>query len=137
MDNIKQVVHDDFVNLIEDKDTYFEEFYKHNYKLVYRICFSILKNTENSEDMAQTVFEKILKMDKDKYPTQYESSWLYTVAKNECLQFLRKSKTTQGDEALENVKSENNEIENVIDNEDYDNLVKKLNKKKSRLFLWE
>jgi len=133
MDNIKQVVHDDFVNLIEDKDTYFEEFYKHNYKLVYRICFSILKNTENSEDMAQTVFEKILKMDKDKYPTQYESSWLYTVAKNECLQFLRKSKTTQGDEALENVKSENNEIENVIDNEDYDNLVKKLNKKQEQI----
>ena len=98
MDNIKQVVHEDFVNLIKDKNSYFEEFYKHNYKLVYRICFSILKNTENSEDMAQTVFEKILKMEKDKYPTQYEASWLYTVAKNECLPLIRKTKVTRGEE---------------------------------------
>ena len=62
MDNIRDRVHNDFVKLRENKGEYFGDFYNNNYKLVYRICFSVLKNTENSEDMAQSVFEKILKM---------------------------------------------------------------------------
>ena len=137
MDNIKEMVHNDFVKLRENKGEYFGDFYNNNYKLVYRICFSILKNTENSEDMAQSVFEKILKMKEEQYPTEYESSWLYTVSKNECLQLIRKSKAHQNDnqedDVLENVKSDTNEIEDVIENEDYNKMVKKLNKKQEQI----
>ena len=111
MDNIKEAVHNDFVKLRENKSEYFGKFYDNNYKLVYRICFSILKNTENSEDMAQSVFEKLLKMKEDKYPTEFESSWLYTVAKNECLQLVRKTKVNEDEEKLETVKSDSDEIE--------------------------
>lgn len=137
MDNIKEVVHNNFVKLRENKGEYFGDFYNNNYKLVYRICFSILKNTENSEDVAQSVFEKILKMKEDQYPTEYESSWLYTVSKNECLQLIRKTKAHQNDnqdeDVLENVRSDSNEIEDVIENEDYNKLVKKLNKKQEQI----
>lgn len=137
MDNIKEKVHNDFVKLRENKGEYFGDFYNNNYKLVYRICFSILKNTENSEDMAQSVFEKILKMKEEQYPTEYESSWLYTVSKNECLQLIRKTKAHQNDnqdqEILENVKSDSNELEDVIENEDYNKMVKKLNKKQEQI----
>lgn len=133
MENIKDTVHNDFFYLKKNKNEYFEKFYQNNYKLVYRICFSILKNTENSEDMAQTVFEKILKMNEDKYPVEYESSWLYTVAKNECLQLIRKTKINQDEEELENIKSDINELETVIENDNYDKLVKKLNKKQEQI----
>ena len=137
MDNIKEKVHEDFVKLKANKGEYFGDFYNNNYKLVYRICFSILKNTENSEDMAQSVFEKILKMKEDELPTEYESSWLYTVSKNECLQLLRKTKAhqneNQDEEVLENVKSDSNELDDAIENEDYNKMVKKLNKKQEQI----
>ncbi|MBR2705159.1 MAG: sigma-70 family RNA polymerase sigma factor [Clostridia bacterium] len=137
MDNIRDRVHNDFVKLRENKGEYFGDFYNNNYKLVYRICFSVLKNTENSEDMAQSVFEKILKMKENQYPTEYESSWLYTVSKNECLQLIRKTKAhqneNQDEEVLENVKSDTNEIEDAIENEDYKKMVKKLNKKQEQI----
>ena len=54
--------------------------------------FSILKNKENSEDVVQDVFAKLMKLDKEKIPTQGQSSWLYTVTKNEVMQWLRKQK---------------------------------------------
>lgn len=133
MDNIKEAVHNDFVKLRENKSEYFGKFYDNNYKLVYRICFSILKNTENSEDMAQSVFEKLLKMKEDKYPTEFESSWLYTVAKNECLQLVRKTKVNEDEEKLETVKSDSDEIEDVIENDNYDKMVKKLDKKQEQI----
>lgn len=133
MDNIKESVHNDFVKLRENKSEYFGKFYDNNYKLVYRICFSILKNTENSEDMAQSVFEKLLKMKEDKYPTEFESSWLYTVAKNECLQLVRKTKVNEDEEKLETVKSDSDEIEDVIENDNYDKIVKKLDKKQEQI----
>lgn len=137
MDNIKEKVHEDFVKLKANKGEYFGDFYNNNYKLVYRICFSILKNTENSEDMAQSVFEKILKMKEDELPTEYESSWLYTVSKNECLQLIRKTKAhqneNQDEEVLEKVKSDSNELDDAIENEDYNKMVKKLNKKQEQI----
>ncbi|MBQ3409453.1 MAG: sigma-70 family RNA polymerase sigma factor [Clostridia bacterium] len=133
MENIKETVHIDFVKLKENKSEYFEKFYSNNYKLVYRICFSILKNAENSEDVSQIVFEKILKMREDQYPSEYESSWMYTVVKNECLQLIRKTKINENEEELENTKSNENEIENIIDDESYNKLVKKLNKKQEQI----
>ena len=133
MKNIKESVHDDFEKLKLNKKQYFDEFYKNNYNLVYRICFSVLKNEENSEDVAQTVFEKILKMKEEQFPITHESSWLYTVAKNEAMQLIRKTKYTEPDDEFDNIQSNNNEIDSVVDNENYERIVKNLNKKQEQI----
>lgn len=133
MGNIKENVSEDFIKLKDNRETYFDEFYKNNYNLVYRICFSILRDKENSEDITQNVFVKILKMPIEKLPSEYESSWLYTVSKNEALQFIRSRKNNVSDAGLENVKSNDNEIENIIDNRDYQEIIKKLNKKQEQI----
>lgn len=133
MVTIKQSVHEDFEKLRENRAKYFTQFYNNNFKLVYRICFSVLKNNENSEDIAQSVFEKIYKMPNEKYPTNFESSWLYTVAKNESLQFIRKNNKKNEEIELENIKSDDNQIDDVISQENYDNMVKKLNKKQEQI----
>lgn len=133
MENIKENVHEDFIKLKNNRETYFDEFYKNNYNLVYRICFSILRDKENSEDITQNVFVKILKMPIEKLPSEYESSWLYTVSKNEALQFIRCKKNNVSDAELENVKSNNDEIEDIIDNRDYQEIIKKLNKKQEQI----
>ncbi|MBP3708500.1 MAG: sigma-70 family RNA polymerase sigma factor [Clostridia bacterium] len=133
MGNIKESVHKDFIKLKDNRETYFDEFYKNNYNLVYRICFSILRNKENSEDITQNVFVKILKMPIEKLPSEYESSWLYTVSKNEALQFIRSRKDNVSDAELENIKSNDDGIDNIIDNGDYQEIVKKLNKKQEQI----
>ena len=133
MKNIKESVHDDFEKLKLNKKQYFDEFYKNNYNLVYRICFSILKNEENSEDIAQTVFEKILKMKEEQFPREHESSWLYTVSKNEALQLIRKTKYTEPDDEFDNIQSDSNEIDSVVDDENYEKIVKNLNKKQEQI----
>ena len=53
-----------------------ELLYKNYHSIVYGVAFSILKNKENSEDVTQNVFTKILKMDPSLLPTQGEASWL-------------------------------------------------------------
>ena len=66
----------------------FEKLYKNYKNLVYKIAYSILKNSYDSDDIVQIVFEKIYSIDKDKLPTRNESSWLYSVTKNETINYL-------------------------------------------------
>ena len=134
MENIKEHIHEDFVKLKVDKETYFEQFYKNNYNFVYRICFSILKDKENSEDTTQVVFEKLYKMPTENLATNYESSWLYTVAKNEAMQFIRKNKFHNSlDDANVEIEDKQNGIDEIEINEDYKKIVKKLNKKQEQI----
>ena len=134
MEKIKENIHNDFENLKQNKEQYFNEFYNNNYNLVYRISFSILKDKENSEDVTQNVFEKIYKLPNDKLADNFESTWLYTVTKNESLQYIRKNKfNIPLDENINVIKSDNNEIDDIAENEDYKKMVKKLNKKEEQI----
>ena len=134
MEKIKENIHNDFEKLKQNKEQYFDKFYNNNYNLVYRISFSILKDKENSEDVTQNVFEKICKLPNDKLADNFESTWLYTVTKNESLQYIRKNKfNIPLDENLDIIISNNNEIDDVAENEDYKKIVKKLNKKQEQI----
>lgn len=133
MENIKESVHNDFVQLRKNKKEHFDTFYKNNYDLVYKICFSLLKEIHTSEDITQNIFVKLLKMDESQMPTEYESSWLYTVTKNEVLQYFRKKKETDGEEAMENIQNNDHGIDNVIEDDNYKNIMKKLNKKQEQI----
>lgn len=134
MENIKDRIHVDFEKLKENKEEYFEQFYKNNYNFVYRICFSILKDKENSEDVSQAIFEKLYKMPVDNLASNYESSWLYTVAKNEAIQFIRKNKFHDSlDESNVVVEDKESGIDQIEVNEDYKKMVNKLNKKQERI----
>lgn len=134
MENVKEQIHEDFEKLKSDKENYFEQFYKNNYNFVYRICFSILKDKENSEDVTQVVFEKLYKMPTENLATNYESSWLYTVAKNESIQFIRKNKFHDSlDEGSVIVEDNQNKIDEIEINEDYKKIVNKLNKKQEQI----
>lgn len=62
--------------------------------LVYGLALNYLKNKNDAEDVTSSVFEQLLTKIK-RSEIQYFKSWLYTVAKNECLMFLRKLKPTQ------------------------------------------
>jgi RNA polymerase sigma-70 factor (ECF subfamily) len=72
--------------------------------LVFGVCMKYLKDAQNAEDATQQVFEKVINEVK-KYEIPYFKSWLYSVAKNQCLMQLRKSpnKPTFSDKEIEDI----------------------------------
>jgi RNA polymerase sigma factor (sigma-70 family) len=61
--------------------------------LLYGVSMKYLKNPEEARDAVQQIFLKVI-MELHKYEVSYFSSWLYMIAKNHCLMFLRNNRQT-------------------------------------------
>ena len=92
---------------------FFGELYKRYIPLVYGLCLKYLNNKEAAQDAVMDIFESLL----EKVP-QYEinnlKTWLYSVAKNHCLQVLRKDKQLKYIN-IDEVAMENQAIFNLTD----------------------
>lgn len=67
------------------------ELFKRYAHLVFGVCMKYLKKEDEAQDMTMVVFEKLLN-DLKVHEVQHFKSWLYMVAKNQCLMLLRKQK---------------------------------------------
>lgn len=123
----KKELHNIFHGMENNKELYFNILYEKYKKLVYAIAFSVLKNKENSEDVVQKVYMKIWKMDNQKFPKNNEGCWLYTLTKNEALDFIKYKKTLLNIDELYFLSEENKDISEIIDKDSYNNIVSKLN----------
>lgn len=110
-----------------------KELYENYSNLVYKIAFSILKNKENAEDVMQNVFTKIVEIPKEKLPSNKETTWLYTVTKNEAISYVRKNKKEVCLEEIYELIDEDTNIEEIIEKEDYQNLIRGLNKEEQEI----
>lgn len=115
-----------------NKIAYERLYIKYN-KLVYGIAFSILKNREDSEDIVQTVFTKLYKIDKSKLPDSKEASWLYVMTKNEAITYLRKKNNNIDLESIYDIEDKDNEINNIIDKVQFNRLISGLNDKEKQI----
>lgn len=122
-----------FIELKSNNKIAFEKLYIKYNKLVYGIAFSILKNKEASEDVVQSVFSKLYEMDKSKMPDNKEASWLYTLTKNEAITFLRKKDNNIDLESIYNIEDKDNEINNIIDQVEFNRLIRGLNDKEKQI----
>lgn len=104
----------------------FELLYNNYNNLVHKIAFTILKNKDDSEDIVQIVFSKIYSLPKDKLPTKYILSWIYSVTKNESISMLRKKKKDINIEEIYDIADENDEINNSINKIEFNKLISKL-----------
>lgn len=129
----KEELHELFKGIKEESITAFEVFYKRYNPLVYKIAFSILKNKENSEDVMQNVFTKIYQLPVISLPDRNEASWLYTVTKNEAITRLRNAKENFDIDTVYNIETPNDEIEKIIDNDEYNKIINKLSKKEQEI----
>lgn len=74
-----------------DRSEYLGDLYNRYIPLVYGLCLKYLKDASSAEDAVMQIFEVLL--DKvGKFEIKEFRTWLYTVAKNHCLQLLRKTK---------------------------------------------
>ena len=122
-----------FVNIKEENEKGLEELYSKYHKMVYGIAFSIVKSKEDAEDIMQIVFTKIQELDKMKLPSDKEMTWLYTLTKNEALNYLKKKKGEFSLDTIYEIENKNNEIDEKIDHIEFNRLISKLNKKEQEI----
>ena len=129
----KQELHSIFQGIANKNEKEFNQFYEKYHLLVYRIAFSILKNKEDSEDIKQQVLLKIWKMEKEKLPTSNEASWLYTITKNETLNYLRSQKQEFNVDDIYYIIDEKQELDQIIDKDSYHKVIAKLNQQEQEI----
>ena len=66
------------------------EIYNRQVDTVYRICFSYMKNTVDTEDMVQETFLRLLSSSVDFVSQEHEKAWLIVTASNLCKDTLKK-----------------------------------------------
>lgn len=110
-----------------------EEIYNKYQKVIYCIAFGILKNKDDAEDIVQSVFIKLHTLEKSKLPENNILSWLYTLTKNETLQLLRKQKNNIDLDSIYDLEDTDSDINKLIDKENYNNLISKLNSKEKEI----
>lgn len=74
-----------------DKE-YFRQIYERNVNDVYKLCFSYLKNSHDSEDAVSMVFCRMMQKCPNFENTEQEKAWLMVTACNECKSILRSMK---------------------------------------------
>ena len=66
-------------------------------------------------------------MDKENLPTKNETSWIYSVTKNETLNYFKSNRNNINLDDIYEIEDNNQEISKIIDQENYNRLISKLN----------
>lgn len=128
----KEELHANFVAIANRDEDKFNKLYGKYKSLVYAISFSILKNKEACEDVVQIVFSKIWNMKKENLPTANEASWLYSLTKNETLNFLKKEKNWVNIDELYYISDDEN-LNEIIDKDTYNRIISGLDDKEQEI----
>ena len=129
----RKELHNIFEGILKNDEMSFNKLYENYSALVYKIAFSILKNRENSEEITQKVFMKIWEVQKDKLPKKSEASWIYTLTKNEALNFLRSKKQEQNIDDMYYISDEDVDINEIIEQDSYNRIISKLDLKEQEI----
>ena len=68
----------------------FIETYNRHVDMVYRVCYSFMKNQTDAEDMVQETFLRLLSNQKKFADERHEKAWLIVTASNLCKDTLKK-----------------------------------------------
>lgn len=112
MDDLKLLKDDELVRKFQSdpQSIYFEVLYKRYHRKVLDKCYSLVKNHNQAEELAEDIFSKSFeKLSGFKNLSSF-SSWLYSITYNHCIDFLRKKKKLHYPEW-----NRNHEIPEIID----------------------
>jgi RNA polymerase sigma factor (sigma-70 family) len=120
------------------RDGLIDELYNANYAAVLRVCSRILRNPEDAADAAQQVFVIALESLDLSARQSAARAWLLTVARNHCLDLLRRRKrlgkalVTLGPDA-----GRGTDMETAVADRDFVGVVFKQLSKRERQALWQ
>ncbi len=75
-------------------NAYLGELFQRYSHMLYGVCLKYMKNEDEAKDVVMEVFEKVL-TDLKRHQVENFRTWVYSVAKNQCLMKLRKEKRIQ------------------------------------------
>ncbi|WP_282073131.1 RNA polymerase sigma factor [Polaribacter atrinae] len=75
------------------KQAAFSQLLDHYQQKVFGTCISFIPNKEDAEDVAQKVFLEVFKSIHKFKGDSKLSTWIYKIATNKCLEFIRKKNT--------------------------------------------
>jgi len=93
------------------------EIYNRQVDTVYRICYSFMKNTHDTEDMVQETFLRLISSGVGFVSEEHEKAWLIVTASNLCKDTLKKwwRKTEDIDDLTLGLQQPPFEIDHVLD----------------------
>lgn len=101
--------------LQEGSEAAFKELVDKYQKMVVNTCFGILHNFHDAEDVAQDVFIEVYRSVQNFRADAKISTWLYRIAVNRSLNFIRNNKKNKRLQSFEDAaKTQNTPIENMI-----------------------
>lgn len=80
-------------NLKQGKQSAFSQLLDDYQQKVFSTCISFIPNKEDAEDVAQEVFLEVFKSIAKFKGDAKLSTWIYRIATNKCLEFIRKKNT--------------------------------------------
>lgn len=95
----------------------FEKLINKHQKRVYNIALRMLQNPEDAYDISQEVFIRVFKSMKEFREEASFSTWIYRIAKNACLDELRKRKKRNIVSLDENMEFEEGTVKRQIEDE--------------------
>jgi len=84
--------------------------YQRHVKTVYRLCFSYLKNANDTEDAVQNVFIKLIRHRGEFMSSEHEKAWLITCSTNHCKDLLKSAYVRRTDFEVPEVADENSRL---------------------------
>ncbi len=129
----KAEIHNIFQKIKNGKKEAIEELYAKYQKLVINISFSIVKDKNISEEISQTIFLKILQNPIENIPNSNELSWLYTITKNQTIDYLRKQHNDIDIDTLYDIPDNENKINEIIDRDTYNRMIDGLEEKEQEI----
>ncbi len=121
-----------FEKIKQNRKDGIEELYHKYKKAIYGIAFMILKNKDDSEDIVQTIFTKIFELEKSKLPSNNYASWIYSITKNETINYIKKKKSNISFDKIYEIQDDN-QLNDVINNLEFNRLISKLNNEEKEI----
>ncbi len=92
-----------------NKEILFKDIFQKNSKKIFHLCYGYTGDKDSANDLMQETFMKVWQ-NLDKFRNQaLISTWIYRIAVNTCLSYLRTEKRQQKDELTPNI------IENKVE----------------------
>jgi RNA polymerase sigma-70 factor, ECF subfamily len=122
----------------QERRLWLANLYESNYATVFRLCASILRDPEDAEDASQEVFLTAVDSLNPTVASGSATAWLLTVARNHCLDLLRRRK--RFGKALVTLGSElsaSTDVETAVADHDFIREVFSHLSSKERQVLWQ
>jgi len=89
--------------VVEQKDSLFKEIFDANSKKIFHLCYGYTGDKDSANDLLQETFLKVWQ-NLDKFRNKsLISTWIYRIAVNTCLTYLRSEKRQAKDELTDNI----------------------------------